>query len=83
MHPIITTAKVMQNFTICISQPIRDQLKLEQGDHVILSLNEKGEVSLTKGVSSLQDLVGLAKDTFKELGGGESFLKKERASWKK
>ncbi len=81
MNPIITTAKVMQNFTICISQPIRDKLKLEQGDHVILSMNERGEVSLTKGVSSLRDLIGVGAKTFKELGGGENFLKKERQSW--
>lgn len=81
MNPISTTAKVMQNFTICIAQPIRERLDLNKGDQVVLSMNEQGEVRLMKAVSSLDDLLGIGKETFKKLGGGEQFLKKEREQW--
>lgn len=81
MNPIIAHAKVMQNFTICIAQPIREQLELKQGDQVILTMNKQGEVKLTKGVGSLEELVGIGKKTFKALGGGEVYLKKERKQW--
>jgi bifunctional DNA-binding transcriptional regulator/antitoxin component of YhaV-PrlF toxin-antitoxin module len=82
MNPIITHAKVMQNFTICIAQPIREQLDLKQGDHVILSMNKKGEVKITKGVSSLEDFIGVGEKTFEALGGGEAYLKQERKNWR-
>ena len=82
MNPITATAKVMQNFTICIAQPIREQMDLKQGDQVILSMDAKGQVKLTKGYANLEDLLGMSKNQFKTLGGGEAFLKKERAQWK-
>ncbi|OGX39547.1 MAG: hypothetical protein A2984_02510 [Omnitrophica WOR_2 bacterium RIFCSPLOWO2_01_FULL_41_12] len=81
MNPITINAKVMQNFTICIAQPIRDHLELKKGDEVILSMDENGEIKLMKGVSSLGDLVGIGKKSLKALGGGEAFLKKERKQW--
>ena len=81
MNPITINAKVMQNFTICIAQPIRDHLELKKGDEVILSMDESGEVKMMKGVSSLDDLFGTGKETFKALGGGAAFLKKEREQW--
>lgn len=71
----------MQNFTICISQPIRTHLRLKKGDHVIISMDEKGEIKLTKALSSLDELSGIAASSFKKLGGGEHFLKNERKTW--
>ena len=81
MNPITLNAKVMQNFTICIAQPIRESLNLKQGDQVMLSMNENGEVKLMKAITSLNELVGIGKKTFKALGGGEAFLKEERKQW--
>ncbi len=48
---------------------------------MILSMNKNGTVKVIKGVSSLDELRGIGKETFKALGGGEAFLKKERALW--
>jgi hypothetical protein len=45
------------------------------------NMNEKGEVQLMKAVGSLEDLVGIGEKSFKRLGGGEKFLKNERAQW--
>ncbi len=71
----------MHNFTICIAQPIRTRMNLKKGDQVILSMDESGEVKLSKAVSSLEDLIGIGKASFEALGGGEAFLKEERQQW--
>lgn len=52
----------MQNFTICISQPIRERMNLAKGDQVILSMDAKGNVSLLKGLTGLDGLVGIGKN---------------------
>lgn len=71
----------MQNFTVCITQPIRERMNLKRGDHVVLSMDESGEVKLTKAVSTLDELTGIGKKSFEALGGGEAFLKNERKGW--
>lgn len=71
----------MQNNTICISLPIREKLNLKKGDSVVLSMNDKGEVRMIKAVTSLEELIGIGKETFKALGGGEAFIKSEREAW--
>lgn len=73
----------MQNFTICISKPIREKLQIKRGDEMILTLTPQGELKLVKAITTLNGLVGMGKKTFKALGGGESFIKKERAQWEK
>lgn len=83
MNHIISTAKVMQNFTICISKPIREKLQIKRGDEIILTLTPQGELKLVKAITTLNGLVGMGKKTFKDLGGGEAFIKKERAQWEK
>jgi hypothetical protein len=32
-------------------------------------------------ITNLEELIGIGKDTFAALGGGEAFLKKERQAW--
>jgi AbrB family looped-hinge helix DNA binding protein len=81
MNPIIATAKVMQNFTICVPQPIRENLGVKQGDQVILSIDKSGEVKLMKAITTLDELIGIGEKTFKALGGGEAFIKSERKQW--
>ncbi len=83
MNPIITSSKVMQNFTICISRPIRECMNLKKGDTVILSMDEKGNVNLLKGITGLDGLVGIGKNTFKAPGGWGKFIHEERAKWGK
>lgn len=81
MKSVTASAKIMQNYTICIAQPIREQLKWKQGDQLILSLDENGEVKIMKAITSLDELVGIGEETFKALGGGEKFLANERKNW--
>ena len=83
MNPITASAKIMQNYTICIAQPIREKLQWKQGDQLILSMDENGEVKLIKAITSLKELKGIGKKTFQALNGGEAFLKSEREAWEK
>lgn len=81
MNTITSSAKVMQNFTICLNKPVREALKIKRGDQVIMSIDSEGKVQLIKAASSFKDLAGLGKDSFAKLGGGEAFLKQERSKW--
>lgn len=83
MNPIMSSTKVMQNFTICIARPIRERMQIKKGDRLILSMDENGEVKVTKAIGSFKELKGAGKEAFKALGGGEQFLKKERDLWAK
>ena len=75
------TSTVTGNYTICITLPIREKAHLKPQDKVVLSVNEQGEIRITKMPKTLRELSGHGKDVFKALGGGEAFIKKERASW--
>ena len=79
---ISDTTTVMQNYTICITLPIRLRANLKPKDKVILSAYQNGEITITKAPQKLEDWVGHGKEVFKALGGGENFIKKERKSWK-
>ncbi len=78
---ITSKVKVMQNYTICLTKDIRKQLGVKKGDSLILSIDEDGLVRVSKSYDTLDSIVGIAKDTFAALGGGEKFLKDERSSW--
>jgi len=81
MNSVTTQSKIMQNFTICIPKPIREQKGWKQGDKLILSMNEDGDVKLIKAITSWDELRGIGKETFEALGGGEAFIKSEREAW--
>jgi len=73
-------AKVMQNFTICLPQKIRDEMKIDVKDTVML-LFKDGELTLKKAPSSWEDLAKNSPKVFQKYGGGEKYLKKERNQW--
>ena len=80
---ITDTTTVTNNYTICITLPIRKRAHLKPKDKVILSVDEKGNIQITKPPQTLEEWVGHGKEVFKKLGGVENFLKKERESWGK
>lgn len=73
----------MQNYTICIPKPIREHLELKKEDHLILSLNSDGSVSLVKALTKFEDFFGKGKEVFAAVGGGKAYLDKERDAWGK
>lgn len=57
-------------------------MAIQPKDVVIITYKDD-LVTLKKAPSSWESIVGLGKDVYKKYGGGESYLKKERAGWKK
>lgn len=78
---ILEHAKIMKNNTICIPKKARTYLNLQKSDNVIITA--KNHYLMIKKAPNWKDLLGMGKKTFSALGGGEKFLKKERASWGK
>lgn len=72
-------AKVMRNNTICIPKEIRDCLNVHESDMVIMTI--KNHKAIIKKAPTWKDLLGLGKKAYAPYGGGEAYLKKERASW--
>lgn len=76
------TAKVMQNYTICLPKKIRKQMAIQPKDIVIITCQDQ-IITLKKAPSSWAHLKGLGKKTYQIYGGGPAYLKKERAGWDK
>ena len=74
-------AKVMKNNTICIPKSVREKLSLHESDIVIVRV--RNQEAIIRKAPTWHDLLGVGEKTFKALGGGEKFLKKERAAWGK
>jgi len=75
------TATITSNGTVCIPKKLRKQMNLKAKDKVYFLLEANGKISMIKIPTTIDDLVGLGEKTFKALGGGEKFLKKERNLW--
>lgn len=58
-------------------------MKLKKADQFVLSMNEHGDVKLSKGISDLDGLVGIGKNTFKSADGWEKFINEQRKEWLK
>lgn len=41
----------------------------------------KKDSQVIKGISSLDELIGIGEESFRKLGGGEAFLENERKGW--
>lgn len=68
---------------IVIPKEIREALKLKQGSKVYLypSINSN-EIIVDKAASNpLEEMIGLGADVWNSLGGGDEYIRKERASW--
>ena len=50
-------------------------------DRMMLYLKEDGTLLAMKAPKSWEDLRGSGKEVFASFGGGEAFLKAERAAW--
>lgn len=75
-------AKVMQNNTICIPKKIRKKMGVHPTD-VVVMVYDGDVVTLKKAPSSWKNIGGAGKKAYKKLGGGEKYLKAERAAWEK
>jgi AbrB family looped-hinge helix DNA binding protein len=74
-------AKVSSRGQIVLPKEIREELHIKRGD-TLLFLLEGDSVRLFPQPDSYAKYIrGLGKEMWAELGGGEAFLREERASW--
>ncbi len=73
------SATVMQNHTVCIPKAIREEMDIHPRD-IVLFTYDAGKITIQKALD-WSFFAGAAKNSFKKIGGGEAFMKKERASW--
>lgn len=77
----IATAKVSSRNQVSLPRGVRKALGIRPGDSVLFIV-EDDQVRLVRRPPSLADYTyGLGKEAWQRLGGGEAFLREERASW--
>jgi AbrB family looped-hinge helix DNA binding protein len=78
----MSTSTLSKKYQIVIPQVVRTQLGLRRGMKVYLESIDEDRAILTKRPESYVDaLDGLGADIWKKLGGGDNYIKRERASW--
>lgn len=79
-----TTTTLSTKYQIVIPQAIRSQMGLKAGATVYMqAIDDRHAIITKKPIDYVEALSGLGKDMWKKLGGGDAYLKRERASWDK
>lgn len=77
----IAAAKVSPRNQLSLPKGVRKALGIGPGD-TVLFIVEGGQVRLLRRPPDLTDYTyGLGKEAWEKLGGGEAFLREERATW--
>ena len=78
------TAKLSQKNQIVIPKNVRTDLGLKAGSRIVITpLDSEYALIMKQPADVAGSMKGQGKDIWKKLGGTESYLKKERSSWKK
>jgi len=77
----MNVAKLTSKFQITIPLDIRRSLGLHQGDSVVIDLEDDKAVLRPVHGGHVERMTGLGKDVWVSLGGGDTYLQSERASW--
>ncbi len=76
--------KVSSKYQIVISKSVRRSLGISPGmDIHIEVVDGERAVLLNKNIDVVKALRGLGKEVWRNLGGGDAYLKQERAAWDK
>ncbi len=79
----VTAAKVSPRNQLSLPKGVRRALDIHPGD-VVLFIVEEGQVRLVRRPPNLTEYsYGLGKEAWQEIGGGEAFLREERAAWER
>ena len=77
---ILEHAKIMRNNTIFLPAKIREALGVKVSDIIVFSANHH-RADIKRAPSSWHELAGLGKKVYAAYGGGEKYLRSERAGW--
>jgi len=77
----VATAKVSSRNQLALPRGVRKALGIRPGDTVLFIIEDE-QVRLARRPPNLTEYsYGLGKEAWERLGGGEAFLREERASW--
>ncbi len=80
----MATSKLSEKYQIVIPKAVRQRLGLKSGMFITLrAIDRERAVLIKQPTDYVQALEGLGKDVWKLLGGGEKYIKQERATWLK
>lgn len=80
----MTSTKLSSKYQIVVPKEVRAKLKLKAGMMVgVYALDADRAVITKRPVDPVAALEGLGAEVWQALGGGEKYLKQERASWDK
>ncbi|MBL7156147.1 MAG: AbrB/MazE/SpoVT family DNA-binding domain-containing protein [Candidatus Pacebacteria bacterium] len=79
----MSISKLSQKYQITVPSIIRKELGLRKGSRISIQMKGKKEavIKVTE-VSLVKKYKGIGKNIWEKLGGAESYLNKERNSWK-
>ncbi len=77
----MSIVKISSKNQITIPKSILEALRLRSGKRVVIERRKEGVLlrPLKRGLA--EEYYGYAKETWRKLGGGEKYLRRERASW--
>ncbi|RLC94368.1 MAG: AbrB/MazE/SpoVT family DNA-binding domain-containing protein [Chloroflexi bacterium] len=76
-----TIVKLSTKGQMVLPKEARDYLGLKPGDMVMITLRNGVAQITAKPKKYAEHIRGLGRDLWRELGGGEQFLQRERESW--
>ncbi len=77
-------AKLSSKYQVVIPTSVRRRMGLKAGTRVTIQpIDERHALVTTHPRDAVRALKGLGKDLWKKLGGGQAYIRHERASWQK
>lgn len=84
MNTMSSLTTLSEKYQVVIPKMVRQEMHLTVGAQVTVHLINQDMAVIVKRPKNITDaLSGLGKEVWQKLGGGENYLKNERASWKK
>lgn len=78
----MNTTTLSEKYQIVIPKVVREMMKLKVGQKVYFNpLDDTKALLVREPISHTKALLGLGKEVWKKLGGGDKYIKKQRDSW--
>lgn len=75
-------ARLTKKYQISLPSEIRKKLQIQAGDYVYLDIVHENVILRVIPGEVTDYMAGLGKEVWEKLGGGETFIKEERSTWK-
>jgi AbrB family looped-hinge helix DNA binding protein len=80
---VTATAKLSSRNQMVLPKAAREALGVKPGDNVLVIVEGDSVRLMPEPDDWAEYMYGLGKEVWESLGGGEKFLREERASWEK